>query len=148
MKNSAHILHDLVLACRDGRTFYEQAASKVDDVGLKTLFTRIANAKGAIVQGLAVEASTSGNMPLASGTMAADFDKVYGEVRARLPDRNYAYLSRLEESEDHLLEALEKAHNDKDIPANARIVINRLVPEMRDCSDLLRARKIELRKAA
>jgi len=148
MRNSAHILQDLVSACRDGRSFYEQAARAVDDIGLKTLFTRIANAKGAIVQGLAVEASTGGDIPLASGTMAADFDKLYGEVRARLPDRNYAYLSRLEESEDHLLEALEKAQNDKNIPANARIVINRLAPEIRDCRDLLRARKIELRKAA
>ena len=80
--------------------------------------------------------------------MAADFDKVYGEVRAHLGDRNYAYLSRLEESEGHLLKALDKAHDDKDIPANARVVINRLIPEVRDCHDLLRARKIELRKAA
>jgi len=145
MKTSAHILHDLVSACRDGKSFYEQAARKVDDIGLKTLFTRIANVKGDIVQGLASEAGTSGDM---SGTMSVDFDKIYGEVRAHLGDRNYAYLSRLEESEGHLLKALDKAHNDKDIPANARVVINRLIPEVRDCHDLLRARKIELRKAA
>jgi len=148
MKDSAHILHDLVSACRDGKSFYEQAARKVDDIGLKTLFTRIAHVKGDIVQGLAIDAGMGGDMPLASGTMAADFDKVYGEIRARLDDRNYAYLSRLEESEGHLLKALDKAQKNKDIPANARIVIDRLIPEVRDCHDLLRARKIELRKAA
>ena len=148
MKTSTNILHDLVSACRDGKSFYEQAARKVDDVGLKTLFTRIANVKGDIVQGLTHEAGTSSDMPVTPGSMAADFDKIYGEVRPHLGDRNYAYLSRLEESEGHLLKALDKAHNDKDIPANARSVINRLVPEVRDCHELLRARKIELRKAA
>jgi len=146
MKNSTQILHDLASASRDGKSFYEQAAKKVDDTGLKTLFTRIASVKGDIVQGLATDSRMSVNMH--AGAMAEDFNKVYGEVRPHLGERNYAYLSKLEESESHLLKTLDKLHNDKDIPAGTRTVINHLVPEVRDCHDLLHARKIELRKAA
>jgi uncharacterized protein (TIGR02284 family) len=145
MKNSDHILNDLVSATRDGQSFYEQAAGKVDNPSLKSLFTRIANVKSDIVQGLSREASVTGDMP---GAWTDDFNQLYGEVRAHLGDKTYAYVARLEESESRLLKAFDKALSDKDIPASARTVINRMVPEIRNCHDLLQARKIELRKAA
>jgi uncharacterized protein (TIGR02284 family) len=148
MKNNDHILNDLIAVNRDGKSFYEQAANKVDNPSLKSLFTRIANVKSDIVQGLTNEAKISGDMSATPGTWTDDFNKLYGEVRPHLGDKNYAYVTRLEESENRLLKAFDKVLSDKDIPASARTVINRMVPEVHNCYELIQARKIELKKAA
>ena len=148
MKNSDHILDDLVAANRDGKNFYEQAATKVDNPRLKSLFSRIANVKSDIVQGLSNEAHVSGNSPATAGTWTGDFNKLYGDVRKHLGDKDYAYVARLEESEGRLLKEFNKVLDDKDVPASARTVINRMIPEVRDCHDMILARKIELRNAA
>ena len=148
MNHTNHILNDLVSATRDGKSFYEHAASKVDNPELKTLFTRLAKVKGDIVQGLSNEIHAGGDKPADSSTWSGDFNKLYGEVRALLGDKNYAYVSRLEESEDQLLKAFDKAMNDKDTSASAHIVIARILPEVRSCHDIMRARKIALKKAA
>ena len=44
-----HRLNDLIEIARDGKSFYEEAATKVKDAELAALFTRIAGVKGRIV---------------------------------------------------------------------------------------------------
>ena len=148
MNHSNHILNDLVSATRDGKSFYEHAATMVSNPEIKTLFTRLAKVKGEIVQGLSNEIRAGGDTPAASGTWSGDFNKLYGEVRALLGDKNYAYVSRLEDSEDQLLKAFEKALKDKDTSTSAHTVISSLMPEVRNCHDIMQARKIALKKAA
>ena len=46
---TANALNDLISIARDGKDFYEEAAQKVDDAELKTLFARIATTKAQIV---------------------------------------------------------------------------------------------------
>lgn len=148
MNQSNHILNDLVSATRDGKSFYEHAATMVTNPELKILFTRLAKVKGEIVQGLSNEIRATGEKPADSGTWSGDFNKMYAEVRALLGDKNYTYVDRLEESEDQLLKAFEKALNDKDTSASAHTVITRYIPEVRNCHDIMRTRKIALKKAA
>jgi uncharacterized protein (TIGR02284 family) len=148
MNQSTHILNDLVSATRDGKTFYEHAAANVKDPGLKTLFNRIAKVKGDIVRGLSDEIRAEGEMPSKTGTWTGDFHRFYGEVRAMIGERNHAYVAQLEESEDQLLKAFHRAMNDAETPERARIVISDFMPEVRDCHDLMRARKIALKHAA
>ncbi|HTD28853.1 MAG TPA: PA2169 family four-helix-bundle protein [Xanthomonadaceae bacterium] len=142
------ILNDLVATTRDGKSFYEHAATKVKSPELKTLFMRVANVKGDIVDGLSNEIRGSGDKPSQSGTWSGDFNKFYGEMRAHLGDKTFAYVAQLEESEEQLLKAFEKLRNNEDIPTHAQAVITRLLPEMRNCHDILRAQKIALKKAA
>ena len=52
MNHSNEKLNDLVEIARDGKNFYEHAATKVSDTELKNLFTRLAAIKGDIVLGL------------------------------------------------------------------------------------------------
>jgi uncharacterized protein (TIGR02284 family) len=148
MNHSNHILNDLVSATRDGKGFYEHAATMVTNPELKTLFTRIAKVKGEIVLGLSNEIRAVGDKPTDTGTWSGDFNKLYGEVRALLGDKNYAYVSRLEESEDQLLNGFTKALNNTDITEHARTIITRYMPEVRSCHDIMQARKIALKKAA
>ena len=148
MNHSTHILNDLVSATRDGKGFYEYAATAVTNPELKTLFTRLAKVKGEIVLGLSNEIRATGDKPADTGTWSGDFNKLYGEVRALLGDKHYAYVTQLEESEDRLLKAFNKALDDKDTTAHARTIITRYMPEVRSCFDIMQARKIALKKAA
>lgn len=148
MNQSNHILNDLVSATRSGKDFYEHAASKVKDPELKTLFTRIAKLKGEIVQGLSDEVRAGGDTPSTSGTWTGDFNKFYGEVRAMLGQKDYAYVAQLEDSEDQLLKAFHKAMNDEDTPAGSRSVIAGFMPEVLATHDVMRTHKIALRHAA
>lgn len=148
MKDNNHILDDLVSATRDGQDFYEQAANKVENKSLKSLFARIANVKGDIVQGLTSEAGVAGDVPAGSDTWTGNVNKLYSDVRSQLGGKDYGYVGKLEETESHLMKAFDKVVTDKEIPANARTVISRLIPELHSCQDLMQARKLELRKAA
>ena len=148
MNHSNHILNDLVSATRDGKSFYELAATKVDSPEIKALFARLAKVKGDIVQGLSNELRAVGETPAETGTWTGDFSKLYGEVRALLGDKNYAYVAQLEESEDRLMKAFDKALNDTDTSANAHTIITRYLPEVRSCHDIMRSQKMALKKAA
>ena len=148
MNHSNHILNDLVSATRDGKSFYELAATKVNSPELKALFTRLAKVKGDIVQGLSKEIRAVGEKPAETGTWTGDFNKLYGEVRALLGDKNYAYVAQLEESEDRLMKAFDKALNDQETSPSAHTIITRYLPEVRTCHDIMRSRKMALKKAA
>jgi uncharacterized protein (TIGR02284 family) len=148
MNHSNHILNDLVAATRDGKSFYELAATKVDSPELKALFTRLAKVKGDIVDGLSNEIRAFGDKPAETGTWTGDFNKLYGEVRALLGDKNYAYVAQLEESEDRLMKAFSKALSDEETSPSAHTIITRYLPEVRTCHDIMRSQKMALKKAA
>jgi uncharacterized protein (TIGR02284 family) len=145
---SNDILNDLVSATRDGQEFYDHAATKVKDPELRALFMRIARVKGDIVQGLSNEIRSGGDQPSTSGTWSGDFNRFYGEVRALISKKDFAYVAQLEESEDQLLKAFDKAMNSEETTTRARSVIAGFLPEVRECHDIMRARKIALKHAA
>lgn len=148
MNHSNHILNDLVSVARDGKSFYEDAATKIDNPELRTLFTRLATVKGDIVSSLSSEIRTTGETPADSGTWVGSFNKMYGDVRAMFGDKTYAFVAQLEESEDRLLKGFNEALQDKEITSNARMTLNRLLPEVRSCHEIMRNRKVALKKAA
>ena len=148
MNHSNQTLNDLVEVARDGETFYEHAATKVELPELRILFTRLAMVKRDIVKELSGEIRAQGEKPAESGTWAGDFNKMYGDIRAMLGNNDYAYVAQLEESEDRMVKGFEKAINDTETTPNAHIVLMRLLPEVRQCHDLMRNRKAALKKAA
>jgi len=148
MNNSTKILNDIISVTRDGKEFYEHAASKVDDSELMTLFARMATVKGQIVAGLSNEIKAMGDKPAEKGTLAGDLSQLYGDLRALLGNKDYAYVAKLEDSEDRLLKAFGEAIADADTPASTREILGRYLPEVRSCHDLMRSRKLALKKAA
>jgi len=148
MNRSNHMLNDLVSIARDGKSFYEHAATKVNDAELKKLFSRIAAIKGEIVLGLTNEVSAAGEKPAETGTLVGDISKLYGDLRALAGSKDYAYVAQLEQSEDRFLNAFEEARSDPHISPSAVAVLNRLAPEVRQCHELMRTRKHAMKKAA
>ncbi len=144
---TANTLNDLISIARDGKEFYEEAAQKVDDAELKTLFARIATTKAQIVGELSAAVQAAGGKPEDSGTMVGSMQQMYGKIRAALGDTEYGYVAELEESEDRLLEAFDEAARDADTPPAARDVVVRLLPEVRSCHDVMRARKHAMKAA-
>ncbi|NZA27376.1 PA2169 family four-helix-bundle protein [Luteimonas sp. SJ-92] len=147
-KKTTHTLNDLIAIARDGREFYEEAAQKVDDVDLKALFTRLAGVKAAISNELGGAVQAAGGTPEDSGTMAGNMRQMYAKLRAGLGDKEYGYVAELEESEDRLLKAFREAASDNDTPAAARDIVSRLLPEVQACHDVMRDRKLAMKRAA
>ena len=148
MNNSTKILNDIISVTRDGKEFYEHAATKVDDSELMTLFARMATVKGQIVSGLSTEIKAMGDKPAEKGTFAGDLNQMYGDLRALLGNKDYSYVAKLEDSEDRLLKAFDEAMADKDTPASTREILGRFLPEVRSCHDVMSSRKLALKKAA
>jgi uncharacterized protein (TIGR02284 family) len=148
MNHSNQLLNDIVAIARDGKDFYEHAASKVNDPELRKLFVRIANVKGEIVTDLSGTIKTMGDKPVESGTLHGEISKLYGDLRSKVSDKDYAFVAQLEASEDRLLKAFDEARSDKDISATALAALTRLSPEVRQCHEIMRTRKHALKKAA
>lgn len=144
---TAHTLNDLIAIARDGKDFYEEAAQKVDDTELRTLFARIATTKAQIVNDLSAAVQSAGGKPEDSGTFVGSMQQMYGKIRATLGDKEYGYVAELEESEDRLLEAFDEASRDADTPPAAREIVVRLLPEVRACHDVMRTRKHAMKDA-
>ncbi|MET0549640.1 MAG: PA2169 family four-helix-bundle protein [Xanthomonas sp.] len=145
---TTHSLNDLIAISRDGKDFYEEAAKKVGDAELSTLFLRIAGVKSDIVSSLSAVVQSVGGKPEEHGTMVGSMQQMYGKVRAALGDTKYGFVAELEESEDRLLKAFNETIADADTPVAARDAATRLLPEVRACHDVMRTRKHAMKNAA
>ncbi|OEZ00971.1 MULTISPECIES: PA2169 family four-helix-bundle protein [Stenotrophomonas] len=138
---TAHTLNDLIEIARDGKDFYTEAAGKVKDTELSSLFTRIAGVKADIVNSLSSTVLATGGKPAEHGTMVGSMQQFYGKVRATLGDTQYGYVAELEESEDRLLKAFKDTLTDNDTPPAARQEVTRLLPLVQETHEVMRARK-------
>lgn len=139
--NTEHTLNDLIEIARDGKDFYTEAAGKVKDAELSSLFTRIAAVKADIVTSLSSTVVASGGEPAKHGTMVGSMQQFYGKVRATLGDTQYGYVAELEESEDRLLKAFKDAATDNDLTPAARQEITRFLPTVQETHAVMRDRK-------
>lgn len=146
-KKIEHTLNDLIAIARDGQEFYTEAAQKVDDASLSALFTRIAAVKGNIVSQLGSSVQAAGGTPEDHGTMVGNMQQLYGKVRAAFGDKQYGYVTELEESEDRLLKAFTDTIGDEDTPQAARAAAQALLPEVRECHNTMRERKLAMKNA-
>ncbi len=149
MKHSNQVLNDLVAIARDGQEFYHHAAGKVSDPALQDLFARIGTIKAEIVTGLSAEIKASGgDQPTETGTMVGEIRKLYGDLRGLAGSKDYQYVAQLDQSEDRLVKAFDEARKDSSLAPSALAVLDRLEPQVRQSHDLMRARKVALKKAA
>ena len=146
-KKTQHSLNDLIEIARDGSEFYTDAASKVDNPELASLFTRMAGHKREIMNGLSADVAAIGGEPADSGTMAGSMRKGYANLRAALGNKDYAYVAELEELEDRLLEAFRETVQDDDTPAAAKAAAQKYMPQVQECHDIMRNRKVALKDA-
>lgn len=140
-----HSLNDLIEIARDGGDFYTEAAGKVQDTELSSLFSQMATHKRDIVTGLSADVAATGGKPAEHGTMVGAMQQAYGKVRAALGDTNYAYVAQLEETEDRLLSAFKDTITDSDTPAPAKMAAEKYMPRVIECHNIMRNRKRALK---
>jgi uncharacterized protein (TIGR02284 family) len=146
--DKTHALNNLIEICRDGINFYRDAAEKIDDAQLKALFQRMAQAKADLVQSLATEVRLEGGKPADKGTLVGEFQKLYGELRAKFGDKRYGFVAELEQLEDRLMAAFQRAAFDDDSPLPVRTAASMHLPEVRACHEEMARLKRAAKKAA
>ena len=144
-RNIQHSLNDLIEIARDGSDFYAEAAGKVDNAELATLFRNMGEHKREIVTGLSADVAATGGDPADHGTMVGSMRQVYAKARAALGDSGYAYVAELEELEDRLLKAFRETLEDEGTPAAARAAAQKYLPRVTECHDIMRNRKIAMK---
>lgn len=81
-------LNDLIEITRDNAKFYSEAATKVENPQLRTLFTRMADSKQNLVGKLATDVRSEGATPSTGGTMRGKLQEFYTDVRSHLADND------------------------------------------------------------
>ena len=146
MKNDSATLNELIEVLEDGKKFYEEAATKVTRQDLRTLFSRMATTKGAIVSDLKTAVVARGEQPANEGSFTGSIRKAYSEIRTKLSsDKNYAYVAELEQFEDRILHAFQHAAQKSD-DAGVRTIAQRYMPEV--SRDHAQMRELKHAKAA
>lgn len=143
-----HSLNDLIEIARDGGDFYTEAAGKVKNSELATLFIQMAKHKRDIVAGLSADVAAAGGKPADHGTLVGTMRQAYGKVRAALGDTDYAYVAELEDTEDRLLAAFRDTIRDNDTPAAAKTAAEKYMARVIECHGIMRNRKLALKAAS
>ncbi len=134
-------LNELIGITRDSADFYKDAALKVDNPRLKSLFTDLSVSKRHLVDAMAVDVQAEGAKPAQSGTFRGSVHQLYGDIRAKLGDTDYAYVSELEESEDRILDAMKDVVQDTDTPRPVKEAVLAYLPTAKAQHDLMREQK-------
>lgn len=133
---------------RDSASFYSDAASKVPNPQLKTLFSQMADSKNGLVGAMSKEVRAEGTVPAKSGTVRGTLSEFYTDVRSQFGDANYGYVSGLEATEDRLLTAFNNVVADKDVPVPVKTAVSGYLPTIRQHHDLMRDRKWAMQASA
>jgi uncharacterized protein (TIGR02284 family) len=134
-------LNELISVTRDSAEFYNDAASKVENPQLRTLFTDMAASKNGLLGAMTREVKTDGATAAAAGTFSGILRQTYGDVRAKLGDNDYAYVSELEATEDRMLGAWNNVLKDDDVPKPVKEAVTSYLPKVKAHHDLMRDRK-------
>lgn len=134
-------LNDLIEITRDNAKFYSDAANKVENPQLRTLFTRMADSKQNLVGKLSSDVRSEGVSPAQSGRMRGKLQEFYTDVRSHLGDTDYSYVKGLEAAEDRLLKAFDNVIQDNNVSQPVRQAVNEYLPTIRQQHDTMRDRK-------
>ena len=144
MTKSATTLNELIEITRDGQVFYSDAVNRVDNPHLKIVFRGMIDAKSKLINALSGHVRMQGEQPSTDGTFAGSFRKLYAETKVRLSDHKDAtFVAQLEQSEDRLLQAFERAARASSDPALQQIIARHL-PKVRLCQEQMLNLKILL----
>ena len=137
-------LNTLIRVLRDGRGFYADAARRVDNRVLKSLFREMADRRGDIIEDLNYRVLAHGGRPSQIGTATGALSELYSEAKANLSLKNEtALISSLEVYESRSLDTLKEAVK-KRLPEPDHRALIRHVGDIQMTHDRLRAIKRRL----
>ncbi|MCB1635162.1 MAG: PA2169 family four-helix-bundle protein [Xanthomonadales bacterium] len=137
-------LADIVQVARDSAEFYDHARKEVTNPIIQNLFARMAASKRRLIEALSTRILLEGEQPPESGTWLGGLRQFYADAKAMVASNDEAvYVSQLEETEDRVMEQLEKALEDIQDPA-VRTSVLTVMPDARASHDEMRRLKQQL----
>lgn len=143
MTDTTNSISDLIEISEDGIAFYEEAAQKVKDKKLSTLFTRLAKAKSELA------AELSGEVKPAAGkkkpakkaeNSLGELSKAYAGLRKQWPDTvGVERYTRMAEVEGQLQLTFQKVVLDRDHSFVVRVLAKQYVSKAEVLNKELRA---------
>jgi uncharacterized protein (TIGR02284 family) len=140
--NNAKALQELVQIARDGVSFYTDASTEVKDIGLKSTFARMIEAKRDLIASLSTKLVSEQETVPDSGTFSGKLRQLYTDIRANIgSSEEKVYVAQLEEVEDRLLEHYESAIAEIDDPI-VLAMLKAHLSRVRDCHAEMRSLKL------
>ncbi len=143
MTDTTNSISDLIEISEDGFAFYEEAALKVKDKKLSTLFTRLAKAKSDLAQELSGEVKPvagAKKKPLKKAESGlGELSKAYAGLRKQWPDASAERYSRMAEVEGQLQVTFQKVVLDRDHSFVVRVLAKQYVSKAEVLNKELRA---------
>jgi uncharacterized protein (TIGR02284 family) len=138
MREQHQALKDLVQVTRDSQELYEAVAQRTDNRELALVCRRLAAAKSELIDALKLELVSMGSGVPADGTLGGELRRAFAELRAALStDADVVRSEQLENSEDRLLQAYERALDDLRTP-ELRAILTLQMPRVRECHEEMR----------
>ena len=134
-------LHELVAITRDGIKLYDDAANKISNPQLKSIFVEMTDTRKRFVDALSHELKTAPVKPMPTSNVRGTWQELYTDIRGKLGDKSLAFTSDVQASEDRLLKAYDNVTRDHEVPAKVKSVVVDFLPTMRKHFDSLRERK-------
>jgi uncharacterized protein (TIGR02284 family) len=121
--NVTSTLNGLIETCKDGEQGFRQAAEKVQDPSLRSLFTRYSTQRAEYARNLQQLVTTLGDSPAESGHVAATLHRGWIGLKSALSkNEDKAIIDECEAGEDAAIEAY-KAAIANQLPANIDQVV-------------------------
>jgi len=144
MTDTTSSISDLIEISEDGTAFYEEAAQKVKDKKVSTLFARLAKAKSDLAAELSGEvkpvaktkATKTAKKPASS---LVELSKVYAGMRKQWPDSPVERFTRMAEIEGQLQTTFQKVVLDRDHSFVVRVLAKQYVSKAEVLNKELRA---------
>lgn len=134
-------VNELVDITRDGIMFYGDAANEISNPQLKSIFVEITDTRKRFVDALSHELQSEPAKPTPTSDVRGTWHKLYMDIRGKLGDKNLAFTSDVQASEDRLLKAYDNVTRDHEVPAKVKSVVVNFLPTMRKQFDSIRDRK-------
>lgn len=131
---------DLVLIARNSAGFYDAAARKVANPGLKTLFGDMAKTRAQFVEGAekqirnsagqAATAAKTAQTP-AGDRVVLEWRQFYTDLQPKIEEKSMTFVDQLVASETRLLTAFDKLAADEIAPPGVKEVVTGFLPILR-----------------
>ena len=135
-------LNQLIAIAVDGVEGFRLAADRAEDLQLKTLFSRFATDRQAVVTALQGEVRRLGGEPEDEGTLAGSAHRAFTSMKAAITDTDRTgLLNEVERGEGYAVERFEAALREGDLPPEVRTVIEAQLAQIRRSRDSVTSMK-------
>lgn len=141
MNQSTDLLNTLIEVSRDGQKFYSDAANKVKDPDVRTVFETQANAREQLINDLSRHVAVRGESASSDETFVGRTRKLYADTLAKLKtDSDGVYIKQLAEAESRLLNHFREALEAVDTEEVRRVLVGHM-PIVQAAHDRMRELK-------